>query len=55
LELPRPFGLVLIAKWSSISLETNILVLDSRGYMMLPLMGGEQMISIDAAIRRDGL
>ena len=54
LELLRPFEPPSIERWSSNSLETNILKLDSRGYMMLPLMVGEQMISIVNATRRDG-
>ena len=55
LEIPRPFGLPPIAWWSSNSLEKNLPMLDSWGFMMLPLMGGRTRISINVAIRRDGL
>ena len=54
LELPRHFGPTLIEIWSWNSSKINTLMLDSRGYMMLPLMVGILMISIGAAIRRDG-
>jgi hypothetical protein len=50
LTIPRPFGPLPIGKWSSNSLEINILKLDSRGFMMLALMDGILMISIGAAI-----
>ena len=55
LAILRPLEHPPIEIWSSNSLEINILKLDSRGFMMLPLMDGEQRISIDNAIRRDGL
>ena len=54
LEVQRVFVPPPIGRWSSNSLEINFLKLDSRGFMMLPLMVGGQRISIVNATRRDG-
>ena len=54
LELLRPFKLKTIGRWSSNSLEINILVLNYREFMMLAMMDGQQRIFIVNAITKDG-
>jgi hypothetical protein len=54
-DLLRPFRHPPIGGWSLNLSEINCLKLDSRGSMMLELMGGIITISTGIAIRRDGL
>jgi hypothetical protein len=54
LEIQRLLETPLIRKWSSNLLETNILKLNLRGFLMPQLMDGRQRISIGAATRKGG-